>query len=94
MGLEAFEQTDPDISRDTTVQELINDVGESAAIRGIKYMYSLSDAEESYKESMNPENMEEGFRSAGIEGEGVSEASEKWAKQASESGIGVNESDE
>lgn len=94
MGLEAFEQNDPNISRDTTVQELINDVGESAAIRGLKYMYSLAEADENYKESMKPEAMEEGFREAGVEGENVTTASEKWARESNDRGIGINEDEE
>lgn len=94
MGLDAFEQNKTDVSRDTTIGELIDDVGEGAVIRGIKYMYSLSEADENYKDAMEPERMERGFREAGVEGENVTTASEKWAKESNDKGIGINEDEE
>lgn len=85
---------------DVTIRELEDEFGEQAVARGISYMASLAEAEENYKESATAERMKDGYGEAakGLSGKEpdepttkVEEASEKWAEESRDSGIGLED---
>lgn len=83
-----------DHNRSTTIGELIEIHGEEAVKRGISYMESLSEAEESYRESVNGDRFKRGVENAyGVEegGERVEEAVSKWEESMRENGLGVTD---
>lgn len=92
MGLDAFSEKIPEVSEETTVSELIDIYGEEAVFRAIKYMHSLSDADENYRNAISSEDMEEGYHDAGVqEGDAVEKSSDKWERESSESGLGIED---
>lgn len=97
MGLEVFEEYNSYISEDTTVQELIDELGKESVIRGVKYMYSLSDADEEYRRSVSQTDFA-GKHADSLADDDVEldenrkeEINKKWAEKSSDSGLGVND---
>lgn len=87
---------------DITVSDLKDMYGEEAVNRGLSYMESLSDADENFKESVSPEQMEEGYDEAAktysddedatvSDKTKVEEASEKWAEETKDNGLGLGQ---
>ena len=76
---------------DWGVSDLIQIFGEEATRRGIQYMNSLVEADKEYRESANPEDLDEGWEE-GYEVEDVdTKASDKWAESMEEKGLGIDE---
>lgn len=93
MGLEEIVNGSAAQFEDVTVAELIQQYGEKPVRRGLSYMASLSDAEQSYINSLDEREYEESV-TEGLTGERSSNGSEpanKWAERAKEEGIGLDE---
>jgi len=75
------------------VSDLIELFGQEATRRGIEYMISLLEAEQAYRQSANPDDLDEGWaRGYGVEDQDLdTEASDKWADMMEEKGLGLDE---
>lgn len=74
---------------DLTVQDLIDMFGREAVRRGLEYTRSLSEADQEFRQSADPDRMTEGYREAGVDGE-VEPVSNKWAQSSREGGLGLD----
>lgn len=97
MGLERFDSEHADISPETTVQQLVDMYGEECVRRGLKYITNLAEADKSFRESADPNDMREGY-SRGITGGEVDpdeiegDAPVTWAERMEENGLGIDDS--
>lgn len=83
-----------DIYSSTTVGELEDRYGEEVVRRALKYMDNLSEADENYRESADPDDMEEGYRRGFDidEDEEINqEASNSWSEAMQDEGLGIDE---
>lgn len=75
----------------TTILQLKMRFGEEAVRRGVQYMASLKKADEEYRRSANPDDLDEGWeRGYGVENV-ETDASEEWAESMEEEGLGIDE---
>lgn len=79
---------------DLTVGELKEFFGEEVVRRGIQYMNSLREADHNFRQSANPEQMEEGYKKiANSEeiSERAQEGAEEWSSKMEEGGLGLED---
>jgi hypothetical protein len=81
---------DPEAWRVSDLMELF---GREATRRGVEYMVSLVEADQEYRQSANPDDLDEGWaRGYGVEDKDLdTEASDKWAEMMEEKGLGLDE---
>ena len=78
-----------------TVGQLKQMYGEEVVRRALQYMNSLVEADEQFRQSADPKQMEEGYKQ--IEGvgdelpEAAKKGSEKWAEAMQDSGLGISD---
>jgi len=78
-----------------TVGQLKQMYGEEVVRRALQYMNSLVEADEQFRQSADPKQMEEGYKQ--IEGVGdelpeeAKEGSEQWAEAMQDSGLGISD---
>lgn len=74
-----------------TIGQLKKMYGEEVVRRGVEYMLSLQDADQEFRQSIQSEDLDEGWE----EGYGVddieTDASDKWAEKSKEKGLGLDE---
>lgn len=96
MGIDDIAPDDgdnPSFSESTTVGELKSKYGDACVIRALSYMESLSDAQESYKESADSQRMKEGYDKAGVadgDGDKLDKATNKWEEKMRDAGLGLD----
>lgn len=83
--------TDLDEIRTMTVDQLISIYGEESVARGLSYMQSLKRADLEYRESANPEDLDEGWKEGYDVDEVDTDAADKWAERMEDSGLGIDE---
>lgn len=96
MGLNDIGDGEGDILdelRNYTVAELEAEYGSEAVRRGLQYMLSLKKADEEYRQSADPEDLDRGWaRAYNLDEEEVeTEASENWVEGMEEGGLGLDE---
>lgn len=96
MGLEVFEEYNTEVSEYTTISELIDELGEKAVIRGIKYMYSLSDADKKYRRSVSNTDFAKDYaegimdEDVDIDEDKADEINKKWENESSKKGLDMD----
>ena len=79
---------------DLTIGELKQHFGEEVVRRGIQYMNSLKEADENFRDSADPEDMQEGYKKFSDRselGDEAKEGSDKWARAMEEGGLGLDD---
>jgi len=85
-----------DLDDSTTIRDLRDLFGNAAVNRGIKYMASLSDANEKYKQKLSEEEYKRGMEDAGVSEESLESETgkrliDKWQKESVKNGLGIDE---
>ena len=94
MSLEDLAGGDAELTEEMmtlSVSDLVDEYGKEAVRRGLEYMNSLSEADENFKESVTEDNLEEGYREAGIKGD-LDPVTSHWAEQSKQEGLGLDDS--
>lgn len=95
MGLQDVGEDEFPVDEGMTLRELIDIHGKEAVRRGVRYIHSLSDADEEYRESADRSKMREGYeRGYKVDTSGnkdVEEATSRWEDKMRKNGIGIDE---
>lgn len=91
MGIQDLGEQEALIARkELTIGDLESMFGREATRRGLEYMRSLDDADETFREKVDEDDMTEGYRRAGVRGN-IEPASEKWKESSEKEGLGLDE---
>jgi len=85
-----------DLNDSTTIADLRGAFGNEAVNRGIKYMASLVEANDKYKQKISEDDYRGGMERAGVSEESLESETgkrlvDKWKSESKKSGIGIDE---
>ena len=91
MGIQDLGEQEALISRkELTIRDLEDMFGREATRRGLEYMRSLDDADKTFREKVDEDDMTKGYRRAGVHGD-IEPVSEKWKQKSEEEGLGLDD---